>query len=73
MTTSPLVMITGGNGFVGYAVIAGVLKAGVGFLDSGPQTLAHFKSFYSKLSSSSFLVSCFHIDSSHDYSTESVR
>lgn len=29
MSSSPLVMITGGNGFVGYAVIAGVLKAGV--------------------------------------------
>lgn len=29
MSTSPLVLITAGNGFVGYAVLAGTLKAGV--------------------------------------------
>ena len=29
MSSSPLVLITGGNGFVGYAVLAGTLKAGV--------------------------------------------
>ena len=29
MSTSPLVLITAGNGFVGYAVLAGALKAGV--------------------------------------------
>ncbi|KAL8795378.1 MAG: hypothetical protein Q9195_002119 [Heterodermia aff. obscurata] len=28
MSSSPLVMITGGNGFVGYAVLVGALKAG---------------------------------------------
>ncbi|KAL6716596.1 hypothetical protein ACLMJK_006163 [Lecanora helva] len=28
MSSSPLVLITGGNGFVGYAVLAGTLKAG---------------------------------------------
>ena len=29
MSSPPLVLITGGNGFVGYAVLAGALKAGV--------------------------------------------
>ena len=29
MSALPLALITGGNGFVGYAVIAGALKAGV--------------------------------------------
>lgn len=29
MPSSPLVLITGGNGFVGYAVLAGILYAGV--------------------------------------------
>jgi len=29
MSSSPLVLITAGNGFVGYAVLAGTLKAGV--------------------------------------------
>lgn len=29
MSSAPLVLITGGNGFVGYAVLAGILKAGV--------------------------------------------
>ena len=29
MSSSPLVLITGGNGFVGYAVLVGTLKAGV--------------------------------------------
>lgn len=30
MSSPPLVLITGGNGFIGYAVLAGTLKAGVG-------------------------------------------
>ena len=29
MSSSPLVLITGGNGFIGYAVLAGALEAGV--------------------------------------------
>lgn len=29
MSSPPAVLITGGNGFVGYAVLAGTLKAGV--------------------------------------------
>ena len=29
MSSPPLVLITGGNGFVGYAVLAGTLMAGV--------------------------------------------
>ena len=29
MSSPPLVLITGANGFVGYAVLAGTLKAGV--------------------------------------------
>ena len=29
MPSSPLILITGANGFVGYAVLAGALKAGV--------------------------------------------
>ena len=29
MSSLPLVLITGGNGFVGYAVLAGTLKVGV--------------------------------------------
>ena len=33
MSTAPLVLITGGNGFVGYAVLVGALKAGVRLLN----------------------------------------
>lgn len=31
MSAPPLVLITGGNGFVGYAVLAGTLNGGVSF------------------------------------------
>ena len=30
MPSPPLVLVTGGNGFVGYAVLVGTLNAGVG-------------------------------------------
>lgn len=29
MESPPLVLVTGGNGFVGYAVLLGILKSGV--------------------------------------------
>ena len=31
MSSPSLVLVTGGNGFVGYAVLAGLLRNGVGF------------------------------------------
>ena len=46
MSSSPLVLINGGNGFVGYAVLAGTLKAGVRvswkIIAKAIQPLAHF-------------------------------
>ena len=48
MSSTQLVMLTGGNGFVGYAVLAGLLKAGVrtssNFAAKAFCPLAHFYS-----------------------------
>lgn len=48
MSSSQLLMLTGGNGFVGYAVLAGLLKAGVrtssNFTAKAICALAHFYS-----------------------------
>ena len=56
MSSSPLILITGANGFVGYAVLAGALKAKVSDDKDPYDGLLHGHASYEKLIKNCLLI-----------------